>query len=75
MTTPAATQERPVIVCGVGCVEEQKFHDVLRIVVGLKDVYLGDAGLLPRGRAAGEVPQPRAKVGDLVFDVQDRHGV
>jgi hypothetical protein len=27
--------------------------------------------LLPRGRAAGEVLQPRVEVGDPVFDVQD----
>lgn len=46
---------------------------MLRIVLGLKDVDLGDASLLPSGRTAGEVPQPRAEIGDLVFDVQDRH--
>jgi len=30
--------------------------------------------LLPGGRAAGEVLQPRIEVGDPVFDVQDGHG-
>ena len=49
--------ERPVIVCGVGCVEQEKFHDVLRIFLGLKDVNLGDASLLPRVRKQfGDVP-------------------
>ena len=59
--------------CGVGCVEKEKFHDVLRIVLGLKDAYLSDASLLPRGHTAGEALKPRAEVGDLVFDVQDGH--
>ena len=46
---------------------------MLRVVLGLKDVYLGDAMLLPRGRAAGEVPQPRVEVADPMLDVQDGH--
>ena len=44
-----------------------------RVVHRLKDVCLGDASLLPHGRTAGEGLQLRAEVGDLVFDVQDRH--
>ena len=47
---------------------------MLRIVLGLEDVYRGDASLLPRGRAAGEVLQPRVEVGDPVLDVQHDHG-
>ena len=66
-------QKRSVFVCVVGCVEEDKFHDVLRIVLGLKDVHLGNAMLLTCGRAAVEVPQPRVDVGDPVLDVQDGH--
>jgi len=62
------------ICCVVDCVEEDKFHDVLRIVLSLKDVHRGNAMLLSRGRAAGEVLQPRVEVGDPVFDVQDGHG-
>ena len=46
---------------------------MLRIVLGLKDAYLGDASLLPRGRAAGEALQPRVEVADPVFDVQYEH--
>ena len=66
-------QEGPEIVGGIVCVEEEIFHDVVRIVLGLKNLYRGDASLLPHGRAAGEVLQPRAEVGDPVFDAQDAH--
>ncbi|HWS94069.1 MAG TPA: hypothetical protein VN306_16735, partial [Mycobacterium sp.] len=66
--------ELPAFVCALGCVEEEKFHDVLRVVLGLEDVSRSYASLLPRGRAAGEVQQPRVEVGNPVLDVQDGHG-
>ena len=68
------TQERSIVLGGTDCVEEDEFHDVVRIVIGLQDTYCGDTGLLPRGRTASEVLQPRVEVGDPVFDVQDGHG-
>ena len=49
------------------------FHDVVRVFLGLKDVYLGDASLFPRGRTLGEVAKPGVEVADPVVDVQDGH--
>jgi len=39
------SQKRPEILCSLGCVEEVNDHDVLRIVIGLKDVCRLDATL------------------------------
>ena len=68
------THECLIVLGGTDCVEENEFHDVVRIVIGLQDIYSADTGLLPRGRTASEVLQPRVEVGDPVFDVQDGHG-
>ena len=61
-------QERPEILGGLGCVEEENDHDVVRIVIGLKDVCRLDASLLPRGRVPGVRAQPRFEVGDVVSE-------
>ena len=68
------THECLIVLGGTHCVEGDEFHDVVRIVISLQYTYRGDTGLLPRGRTASEVLQPRVEVGDPVFDVQEGHG-